>query len=276
MARAAPPGPRGPGGRREQTMDIRREILRNVVLCQAIEPLGNKPGLTSRAADASPDTRLEYFVVAAANSAWAFYDLADRVLAAGRQPEAIFDLAYEAQAASVRNRLGGKVNDGQIGLLVPIVTAQVLAYLEEGATDDVEAILSRTPEVLRRTTEKDVQALERFLHLGDEIAARHQERMGNPAPAPRAGSHGRYASVWDAAQSLQHIHALREMAQGYPHCRRIYRFLLHNLETGVIPASELLYRFLFPEIGQADAVADMICVGFYLMLTRHPETVLFP
>lgn len=262
------------GGRREQTMDIRREILRNVVLCQAVEPLGNKPGLTGRAADASPDVKLEYFVVAAANSAWAFYDLADRVLAAGRQPDPIFDLAYEAQAASLRNRLGGKVDDGQIALLVPLVTAQVLAHLDGGAANDVEAILSRTPDVLRRTTERDVLALERFLRLGDEIAGRHQERTGNPAPA--AISHSRYASVWDAAQSLQHIPALREMAQGYPHCRRIYRFLLHNLETGLLPASELIYRFLFPEIGRADAVADMICIGFYLMLTRHPETVLFP
>jgi hypothetical protein len=257
-------------------MDIRREILRNVVLCQALEPLGNKPGLTGRAADASPGTKLEYFVISAANSAWAFYDLADRVLAAGRQPDSIFDLAYDAQAASVRNRLGGKVNYGQISLLVPLVTAQVLAYLEEGTTKDVEAILARTPEVLRRTTERDILGLERFIHLGYELSAHHHGRMGRQKAVSRPVLRGRYASVWEAAHDFQHLHSVREMTQGYPYCRRIYRFLLHNLETGLLPASELIYRFLFPELGRADVVADLIGIGMYLVLTRHPETVLFP
>jgi len=257
-------------------MDIRREVLRNVTLCQALEPLGQKPGLTSRAEDASPGTKLEYFVIAGVNSAWAFYDLADRVLAAGRQPDCIFDLAYEAQAASVRGRLGGKVNYGQINLLTPLVTAQVLIFLEAGTTSDVEAILARTPEVLRHTTERDVESLERFIHLGYDLSARQHERMGRPKPLQRPHLQGRYASVWEAAQDFLHVHAVAEYTQGYPYCRRIYRFLLHNLEIGMLPASELIYRFLLPEVGRADVLADMISVGLYLVLTRHPETVLFP
>ncbi len=258
-------------------MDIRREILRNAILCQALEPLvGRKPGLASRAADASPGTKLEYFVLAGVNSGWAFYDLADRVLAAGRQPDPIFDLAHEAQVASVRNRLGGKVNYGQISLLVPLVTAQALTFLETGTTTDIEAILERTPEVLRHTTERDVEGLERFIHLGYELSARHHDRMGRPKPISRPVFRGRYANVWEAAHDFQHIHSVREMSQGYPYSRRIYRFLLHNLETGVLPASELIYRFLLPELGRADIVADMIGIGLYLVLTRHPDTVLFP
>src|SRR5262245_3337724 len=129
-------------------MDIRREILRNVILCQALGPLGRKPGVTSRPADASPATKLEYFTIAGVNSSWAFYDLVDRILCAGRQPDCIFDKAYEAQAASVRNRYGSKVNYGQILLLVPLVAAQALVYLETQAIDDIDAILERTGEVL--------------------------------------------------------------------------------------------------------------------------------
>jgi len=257
-------------------MDIRREILRNVVLCQALQPLSHKPGLTSRLADASPGTKLEYFVISGVNSAWAFYDLADRVLAAGRQPDSIFDLAFEAQTASTRSRLGGKVNYGQVHLLVPLVTAQALVYLEAGTTEDVEAILERTPEVLRRTTPRDVEGIERFIHLGYELSARHHARLGQPKPVLKPDFKGRYASVWDAARDFQHIHAVREYTLGYPYSKRIYRFLLHNLETGVLPASELIYRFLLPEIGRADVVADMIAVGIYLVLTRYSETVLFP
>jgi len=257
-------------------MDIRREILRNTILCQALQPLGYKPGLTSRMADASPGTKLEYLVISGINSAWAFYDLADRVLAAGRQPDVIFDLAFEAQAASVRSRMGGKVNYGQINLLVPLITAQVLVYLEAGTTEDIDAILERTPDVLRHTTARDVEAIEAFIHLGYELSARHHERLGQPRPAPRPVLQGRYATVWDAARDFQHIHAVREYTQGYPYCKRIYRFLLHNLEAGVLPASELIYRFLLPEIDRADVVADMIAIGLYLVLTRYPDKVLFP
>lgn len=257
-------------------MDIRREVLRNVLLSQALEPLGKKPGCTTRLQDSSPGTKLEYFILSGANSAWAFYNLADRVLQAGRQPDCIYDLAYEAQAASVRNRMGGKVNYGQIALLLPVVTAQMLQYLETGANDSIEDLLKRTGDVLRGTTERDIVCLEDFIHLGYQLSARHHERLGQAKPISRPAFAGHYATVWDAMQDHQHIHAVRETVQGYPYSQRVYRFLLHNLETGILPASELIYRFLLPEIGRPDVVADMIVVGFYLMLVRHPDAVLFP
>lgn len=255
--------------------DIRREILRNVVLCQAIEPLGAKPGCTTRFEDATPGTKLEYFIVSGVNSCWQFFDLADRVLAAGRQPDCIYDLAYEAQQASVRNRLGGKVNYGQIQLLVPLVVAQVLDYLESGTLENIEAMLGRTGEVLRRTTARDVENLEKFIHLGYDLSAAHHRRMGRAKTTPRPPLKGRYASVWEAAHDFQHIHAVREMVQGYPNSRRVYRFLLQNVESGLLPASELIYRSLLPELGRPDIVADLIVVGIYLLLTKSPETVLF-
>ncbi len=257
-------------------MDIRREVLRNVLLAQALEPLGKKPGCTTRLVDSSPGTKLEYFLVSGANSAWAFYDLADRVLQARRQPDCIYDTAYEAQAASVRNRRGGKVNYGQILLLLPVVTAQLLQYLETGANDNMENLLERTGDVLRATTERDIVCVEDFIHLGYQLSARHHEQLGHARTVSRPSFAGAYATVYEAMLDHQHIHAVREMVQGYPNSRRVYRFLLHNLETGILPASELIYRFLLPDIGRPDVVADMIVVGFYLMLVRHPDAVLFP
>ncbi|HEY9421396.1 MAG TPA: hypothetical protein VIW92_08280 [Thermoanaerobaculia bacterium] len=256
-------------------MDIRREILRNVILCQSLEPLGTRPDRKLPPQDPSSARKIEYFIVAGVNSAWTFYDLADRVLSHGRQPDCIFDFAYEAQSASVRNRLGGKINYGAINLLVPIVTAQVLEYMETGETHDVESILARTGDVLRNTTEKDVENLERFIHLGYEISARHRERIGRPKPPRYPVLKGRYPNVWEAARASQHIHAVREMFQGYPYSQQVYRFLLHNLETGLLPATDLAYHFLLPEIGRRDALADVVTAGIYLMLTKHPESVLF-
>lgn len=256
-------------------MDIRREILRNVILCQSLEPLGKKPGLTSRAEDASPATKLEYFVISSVNSSWSFYDLADRILIEGRQPESIFDTAFEAQSASVRNRYGSKVNYGQILLLVPLVAAQVLEFLETDVFDDVEAILERTGDVLRRTSPRDVEYLERFIHLGYELSARHHARMGRSKEPREMRLRGTFATVWEACHSYLHNHAVREMAESYEHSERVYRFLLHNLEEGILPASDMIYRLLLAEIPRPDFVADVIACGIYLVLTRHPETVLF-
>jgi hypothetical protein len=256
-------------------MDVRREILRNAILCQALAPLGKKrcgkpPG---QAPQLGP--KLEYFLVAGINSGWQFYDLADRVLTTRRQPECIYDLAYEAQRDSTRNRLGGKVNFGAIMLLVPLITAQLLEYLESGQLEDVEAILERSEAVLRHTSPHDVEALERFIHLGYEVAARNRARSGRPVSSNRPRLKGRYTTVWAASQDFQNIHAAREMVNGYPHSQQVYRFLLHNVETGILQAIDMIYQFLVPEIGRTDFVADTIVVGLYLLLTKHPEGVLF-
>jgi triphosphoribosyl-dephospho-CoA synthetase len=255
-------------------MDIRREILRNVILCQILEPLGKKPGRVAKGHGAS-GAKLEYFLLAGVNSSWPFYDLADRVIAAGKQPDCIFDTAYTAQSASVRNRWGDKVNYGQIYMLVPLVTAQMLHYMETGDISDVEAILHRSGEVLRDTTEKDVEYLEKFVHLGAEQSARHGERIGKPKPPRFPQFKGKYTNVIEASRDYTRIQTVRETAEGYPHCERVYRFLLHNVEAGILPASDLIYQLLMPEIEWPDAVAAMIAVGMYLVLSQHPDTELF-
>jgi hypothetical protein len=252
-------------------MDLRREVLRNVILCQMLEPLSRRPHLEAK----SSGPKLEYSVVAGVNSAWPFYDLADRVLTAERQPDCIFDLAYEAQSASVRNRYGGKVNFGQISLLVPLITAQALDYLETGTHEDIESILARTGDVLRNTTEKDVEFLEKFIHLGYEVSAKNRERTGAPKPSRSPVLKGRYANVWDTCVDRQQIHVVREMMQGYPHSLQVYRFLLHNLDSGILPSSNLISQLLLAELGRPDVVADIIATGIYLVLTKHPEGVLF-
>jgi hypothetical protein len=256
-------------------MDIRREILRNVILCQSLAPLGKKHGGRQWGQGPQLGPKLEYILVAGVNSGWQFYDLVDRVLTCGRQPDCIYDLAYEAQRESTRNRLGGKVNYGPILLLVPLITAQILDYIETGAFENVESILERTGDVLRQTGERDVAAIERFIHLGYEVAARNRARSGRPVGSERPVLRGRYATVWEACQDFQAVHAVREMTTGYPHSQQAYRFLLHNIETGILPAIQLIHQFMVPELGRNDVVSDLVVVGLYLLLTKHPEGVLF-
>jgi len=252
-------------------MDLRREILRNVILCQALEPLSRKPHLEAMASG----PKLEYFLVAGVNSAWPFYDLADRVLAAGHQPDCIYDLAYEAQSASVRNRYGGKINFGQISLLVPIITAQVLDFLDTGTHEDIDSILARTGDVLRSTTAKDVEHMERFVHLGYQVSAKNRERIGNPKPPRFPVFQGRFANVWEVCRDREQLLIGREMTEGYPFSLQVYRFLLHNLEGGILQASALVAQLLLAELRRPDVVADFVTAGIYLVLSKHPESVLF-
>jgi hypothetical protein len=160
-------------------------------------------------------------------------------------------------------------------MLIPLVTAQLLDYLETGAFENVESILERTGEVLRHTTPRDVEALDRFVHLGYEVAARNRSRSGRPIRSERPQIKGRYATVWDTCQDFQHLHSVREMLAAYPYSQQVYRFLLHNVESGILDAIELIYQWLVPEVGRTDVVADLIVVGLYLLLTKHPEGVLF-
>jgi hypothetical protein len=253
-----------------EVMDIRREVLRNVVLCQGLEALARKTRLQATA----PGPKPEHFLVAGVNSAWPFYDLADRILTAGGQPDCIFDTAYAAQASNVRNHLGGKVSYGPVSLLIPVVTAQVLEYLETGTHEDIDAILARTGDVLRNTTEKDVESLEEYIRLDYEVTAKSRERAGDPKPRRSPVLKGRFTNVLDAVADFTRNPNVREMSHGFPFSHQVYRFLLHNLDGGILPASALISQLLLAELQRPDVVADFVAVGIYLVLSKHPESVL--
>jgi len=254
-----------------EVMDIRREVLRNVILCQGLEALSRRPRLQS--ATSGPKT--EHFLISGVNSAWPFYDLADRILTAGGQPDCIFDTAFAAQPASVRNR-PGRGGYGPVSLLIPVVTAQVLEYLETGTHEDIDAILTRTGDVLRDTTEKDVESLEEYIRLDYEATAKSRERAGEPKPRRSPLLKGRFTNVLDAVSDFTRNPSAREMSHGYPFSHQVYRFLLHNLEGGILPASSLISQLLLAELQRPDVVADFIAVGIYLVLSKHPESVLDP
>jgi hypothetical protein len=254
-----------------EDMDIRREVLRNVVLCQGLEALARKSRLQSAASGPKP----EFFLVAGVNSAWPFYDLADRILTAGGQPDCIFDTVYTAQDSNVRNHAGGKASYGPVSLLIPVVTAQVLEYVETGTHEDIDAILARTGDVLRNTTERDVESLEEYIRLDYEAMAKNRERAGDLKPRRSPVLKGRFTNVLDAVADFTRNPNVREMSQGYPFSHQVYRFLLHNVETGILPASALISQLLLAELHRPDVVADFVAVGIYLVLSKHPESVLF-
>jgi triphosphoribosyl-dephospho-CoA synthetase len=76
--------------------EFQEELTRAFLLALSIEPLAEKRGCTTRKVDASPGTKLEYFIVSAVNSYPSFTVLINRILDLKKQPECIFDIAHDA------------------------------------------------------------------------------------------------------------------------------------------------------------------------------------
>jgi len=259
--------------------DLREEILRAFVLAQALEPLAEKPGCTTRSFDSSPGTKLEYFIVSAVNSAWPIASLIDRILSLGGQPDCIFDIAYDAQLRSNRNRNGGKVNYAQILMLLPLITAQCLLFCEKKDPYDVDLILGRVSDVMRGTTMKDVDYLQKFVDLARELSELHHLRRGTSRNQLFPKFAGIYPTVMDAAayaKDFSHTLMATEIRDGYPRSRQVWCDLTEKYEVGMLKRSEEIYPAFLAEFGRHDVAADCIVVGLYLMLMSHKTEILFP
>lgn len=257
---------------------LKEEVLRAFVLSQSLEPLAEKPGCTTRKIDSSPGTKLEYFLVSAVNSAWPILDLIDRIVENNGQPDCVFDVAYHAQLRSTRNRNGGKVNYAQILMLLPIITAQCLLFVEGKDPCDVDSILDRVGDAMRATTIKDVEYLQKFVDLSRQLSERHHQRMGTTRKQWRPQFTGTYLSVMDATQAedFSHMIMATEIRDGYPRSRQVLYDLLKKRESGIISNSEDIYQKLLLELGRHDIAADCIVVGFYLALISNRSEILFP
>lgn len=269
---------RGKDATYDNSFVLKEEILRAFVLSQSLEPLGEKEGCTTRSRDSSPGTKLEYFLVSAVNSATPILDLVDEVLTTGSQPTCVFEFAYQAQLRSPRNRLGGKVNYAQILMLVPIITAQCLLFVEGGLPGDVDAVLKRVVGAMRCTTAADVSALQRLVDLSRELSEQHHARLGTNRLQLNPRFMGHYSNITDATRAPDFSHTMMasEIRDGYPVCRWVYEQLRIRGDQGLIPYSEAVYKELLKDVIRHDIAADCIVVGFYLMLIECRTEVLFP
>lgn len=257
---------------------LKEEILRALVLSQSIEPLANKPGCTTREVDSTPGTRLEYFTISAVNSVWPFMELVDRITATGLQPKHIFDVAYEAQRRSPRNRNGGKVNYASILMLLPLVTGQCLLEVEGANPYDARLIIQRADMVVRATGPEDVKYLQMFVDHSRLLSEQHHRRLGTTRAQLYPTFTGKYDNVMDAmsADQFSHMIMATEIQNQYPYSQRVLKFFEANEKKGLITASELIYPALRMELGRHDISADCIVTAFYLAVATRQSAVLFP
>jgi putative nucleotidyltransferase with HDIG domain len=145
-----------------------RETARQVMLAAALEPIPEKTGSTTRSHDLSRHLKLEYFIAAGINIGEAFEDLVSRIDLSDTQPNLIYDLALKAQMDSVKNRAGGRVNQGIIELLIPIVASQHLFNKDNSLSSD--EVLEKAKDVLDSTTIEDVENLRKMKRFAYDLS----------------------------------------------------------------------------------------------------------
>lgn len=256
---------------------LKEEVLRAFILSQSMEPLGEKAGCTTRTIDSSPGTKLKYFTIAATNSAWSMVCLVDEILEKKGKASCIFKYAYLAQSKSTRNRMGGKVNYAQILLLLPIINAQCILYLEGIDYTNIDLLLDKASQSMVETTIEDVKYLQKFVDLSIEQSVEHNKYIGKKRTQlyPKFG--GKYKNIMEAtkAENFSHTMIAREIRNGYPQCKRIFHELNGGENLDLIIQSEKIYPKYLKEMKRHDPVADCLVVGFYLTLINKKEEKLF-
>ncbi|MBI2064675.1 MAG: HD domain-containing protein [Candidatus Yanofskybacteria bacterium] len=249
---------------------VPRETARLVTLAAALEPLADKAGCTTRFTDVSRHLKLEYFVTGAINLGNAFEDLVSR-LNGSPCIQGIYSHALQAQRESLKNRSGGRINQGIIELLVPIVAGQHLFY--SGEPKDLSIILARAKNIaLKSTGRGDVDsliAMKRFAHG----LCRYNER---PVPEhPEAKNVFEYYSMDLASStSVTGIAHNGEFVNGFPTVKLMYDTIMNSSKRLFMRKVEEAFQHGLKMhdkgVGRG-FLADCVAAAIYLCLSQNPK-----
>ena len=139
------------------------EVARAAQLAFVMEPLPEKPGLTTRSRDLFAAISLDKFIIGGVNIGEAFRELAIRINESSEWP-LCYDLCYRAQEDSLRGRGGCRLNYGGIVTLFPLV----MTHCRLGTNDPLE-IIKGVKETLEMTTTLDTVWLQKMRNLAYEV-----------------------------------------------------------------------------------------------------------
>lgn len=250
-----------------------KETGRLVMLAAALEPLSDKAGCTTRFTDISRHLKLEYFMVSAINIGEAFEMLAVRVGSHTKTRGlglSVYDLCLLAQKHSVKNRSGGRINQGIIELLMPMVAAQY--YFDPFLKMDTGIILDKAVEILKRTNRLDVDYLIKMKKFAHDLC-RYNDR---PVPDyPEAKNVFEYYSA-DLASSTNVTGVAHngEFVNGFPTVKLMYETMMNSSKRSFMKKIEEAFRAGLKRhdknVGRG-FLADCIASAIYLCLSQNPK-----
>src|SRR3989338_3549178 len=249
------------------------ETARQIMIASALEPISNKTGCTGRARNVSRHLKLEYFIVGGINLGDAFRVLAERLERFSRFGDnsgLIYDLALRAQKESVKNRGGGRINQGIIELLIPIVSSQYLYDISQKLS--VEDVLEFATVFIKSTSRKDVDQLIDMKIFAHQLSHYFDREVLEHSKARNVFEYYRLElEKSDNPTSLAHN---LEFISGFPTVKLAYDVMIGTNIQGFENKVELAFQAILeehdPSVGRG-FLADCIAVAIYLVLLQNPR-----
>jgi putative nucleotidyltransferase with HDIG domain len=251
------------------------EIARNVMLACALEPLGNKYGCTTRYIDEHPCIKLEYFTTAAINIGDSFQELSQRILSHNYDNTfpVIYDLAYKAQCDAKKNHAGGRMNQGIIELLIPIVTAQ-MRFKYEG-NDYCENTLRLSKQILTETSEEDVNYLVKLKRFAFDLCGYSTREVQLHSSSSNIFEYYYNDMISSPINSTTYLHNF-EFVNGFPTVKKIYNLILNDSSKTLMQKTENAYSEIrlkeHKNVG-VGLTADYIAAALYLLLSSNQKEI---
>lgn len=252
------------------------EIARKFMLASTLEPLADKSGCTTRYADLKDSKKLEFFIAAGINSGFSIARMVE--YCQDRQMENAYSFFPEAVVASRFNRGGGKINQGILEAIIPIICAQVINF--NNIKDRPLTVLSLATDYLKQTSKQDVVNLIAGKELANKISG-----VEHKYPVNRHD----VGNVFEYYQAEERLEVERGDLTGILHNRQFLdgfsniKFMLETMMAShqatllekTVQAYELVRLKHQEKIGvglAADHCA--VCLYVYLALIEHREGII--
>src|SRR3989338_8412594 len=255
---------------RQQSARTTNETVRHIMLAAALEPLSDKAGCTTRHRNLNRWQKLEYFIAAAIGIGDAFHDLLTAICSGRQQLPTIYQYALTAQKESKRNRRGGRVNQGIIELLLPIVVAQHVHNLERQLK--AEAVLAKAMEVLKQTSVDDIRYLREMKRFAFDLSGYFDRPVPEYSTARTVFEY--YEHDLGASTKQTSIAHNAEFVRGFPTVIAVYKTLcecqLPELNSRAEEAYQRAAALHHDDVANG-FLADCVAVGLYLQLSDDPK-----
>lgn len=258
-------------------MSLSEDIARKFMLASALEPVADKPGCTTRFGDIKESKRLEYFIASGINSGFAIQRIAE-YMAKHQTIAGAYALLPEAVLASKLNRFGGKINQGILELIVPIIAVEIV-YPHVVHLGAAEWLRTASLVMLKETTASDVTNLIIAKEIGNKISnvelkypvRKHQVDCVFDYYAREAEIDTRAGNTTGILHNCQFVDGFDDIATGL----RVMNDLPAKRLTEKVEAA---YRFMRQKNATEKGVglvADQcaLCIYLYISLSQNLEVI---
>lgn len=259
-----------------EQLSLSEELARKFMLATALEPLANKPGCTTRFQDIKESKRLEFFITAAINSGFVITKFVD-YLVMHRTLAGAYRFFPQAVLASKFNRCGGKINQGILEALLPIIAAQVIFY--DRIKNNPLQVLSLASQLLKNTTTADVDNLILGKKIANKISGVERKYPVRHFRAKNVYEY--YFADWQKEKRKDDLTGIlhnQQFIDGFKTVRSMLCVMLKSKEKRLLDKVSQAYRMIYKkyhsQVG-VGLIADhcAVCLYVYLALIQHREAI---